>query len=239
MRDTEWDIRRGGRAWAREEFRQRTDLMPEKLEVWQGKLLWEDDERVQLLGLLLENLGADNAVRLGNIEIWRDAIATRWLRDVKGADPAYRARLREWAQEFIQSMVKSNMESLRVEVEIASPITGARRVVSSVLVNADAMLSWIPAEVLEAVGIERRKVWQFLQRDGSILERSTGSVIVQAAGVETIDEVVFGEPGDPVVLGARSLDGLNLRIDPLNRRLVDAGPAPAALAGWSSALSQE
>jgi hypothetical protein len=232
MRDTEWDIRRSGRSWAREEFHQRLELMPDSLEVWEGKLLWEDEERLKLLGLLLENLGVDNAVQLGDIEVWRDAIATRWLREVKGADPEYRASIHEWAREFINSTVKSDMESLRVEVEVVSPITGARRVVSSVLVNVDAILSWIPAEMLEAVGIERTKVWQFLQRDGSILERSTGSVIVHVAGVETIDEVVFREPGDPVVLGARSLDGLNLRVDPLNRRLVDAGPAPAALSGF-------
>jgi len=42
--------------------------------------------------------------------------------------------------------------------------------------------------------------------------------------------VVFGEPGDLVLLGARSLEGLNLRIEPLSKTLVDAGPAPAAAA---------
>jgi hypothetical protein len=31
-----------------------------------------------------------------------------------------------------------------------------------------------------------------------------------------------------VLLGARSLEGLNLRVDPVLRQLVDAGPAPAA-----------
>lgn len=31
-----------------------------------------------------------------------------------------------------------------------------------------------------------------------------------------------------VLLGARSLEGLNLRIEPRGHRLVDAGPAPAA-----------
>lgn len=46
----------------------------------------------------------------------------------------------------------------------------------------------------------------------------------------TLDEVVFGEPGDLVLLGARSLQGLNLRVDPATRQLVDAGPAPAAMA---------
>ena len=149
---------------------------------------------------------------------------------MKAADPAYQARLRNWAMEFINSSVETAMKSTTTDVEIRNPITPARRLVPSVRVNADATLSWMPTEVLEALAIERRKVWQFVQADGSILERSTGSVIVRTAEVETIDEVVFGEPGDPVVLGARSLDGLNLRVDPLNGRLVDAGPAPAVVA---------
>ena len=120
------------------------------------------------------------------------------------------------------------MQALRVEIEIASPITGARRSLAGVPVNADALLSWIPCAVLEALMVARGRQRQFLQRDGSILHRSTGSVIIRVAGVETFDEVVFAEPGDPAVLGARTLDGLNLRIDPLNGGLVDAGPAPAA-----------
>jgi hypothetical protein len=47
-------------------------------------------------------------------------------------------------------------------------------------------------------------------------------------GRETADEVVFGDPGDLVLLGARSLEGLNLRIEPVAKRLVHVGPAPAA-----------
>jgi hypothetical protein len=31
-----------------------------------------------------------------------------------------------------------------------------------------------------------------------------------------------------VLLGARSLEGLNLRIDPIRKILVDAGPVPSA-----------
>jgi hypothetical protein len=42
--------------------------------------------------------------------------------------------------------------------------------------------------------------------------------------------VVFGEAGDLVLLGARTLEGLNLRVEPMAKRLVDAGPAPAAAA---------
>jgi hypothetical protein len=55
-----------------------------------------------------------------------------------------------------------------------------------------------------------------------------GAAFVHVVGKRAADEVVFGEPGDLVLLGARSLEGLNLRVEPATKRLVDAGPAPAA-----------
>jgi hypothetical protein len=54
---------------------QRYELTPEKLEMIRGKLLWSQKDRINLLGLLLENVGADRAVRLGNAQVWRDAVA--------------------------------------------------------------------------------------------------------------------------------------------------------------------
>jgi hypothetical protein len=69
-----WNIRREGRAWAGAEAMERYALTPEQLEMIDGKLLWSDADRLLLLGLLLENVGADRAVRLGNPDVWRAAI---------------------------------------------------------------------------------------------------------------------------------------------------------------------
>jgi hypothetical protein len=74
MRDSDWDIRREGRAWEEDEAMQRYELTPEKMEMFEGKLLWYDEDRIKLLGLLLENVGADRAVRLGNPDVWRAAV---------------------------------------------------------------------------------------------------------------------------------------------------------------------
>ena len=57
-----------------------------------------------------------------------------------------------------------------------------------------------------------------------------GYAIVRVGEHVTIDEVVFAEPGDLQLLGARTLEGLNLTIDPARRQLVGAGPVPAAVA---------
>ncbi|HEV8613666.1 MAG TPA: hypothetical protein VGQ73_09140 [Gemmatimonadales bacterium] len=123
------------------------------------------------------------------------------------------------------------MGSFRVEIELENPARpGVRSSVSSVLVDTGAELSWVPAKVLQALGIERNNLWRFRQADGTVLERWAGSALIHLAGKRAADEVVFGEPGDLTLLGARSLEGLNLRVEPVSKRLVDAGPAPAAVA---------
>lgn len=123
------------------------------------------------------------------------------------------------------------MGTFRTDVEVENPNRpGDRRVVRSALVDTGAALSWFPGTILDSLGAARIKVWHFRQADGTVLSRWTGALIVYAGGTSTIDEVVFGEPGDLVLLGARSLEGLNLKVDPVSMRLVDAGPAPAAAA---------
>lgn len=127
-----------------------------------------------------------------------------------------------------------DMGTFRVDVQLENPAApGPRRSVSGVLVDTGAELSWFPAPVLESLGITRRTTWRFRQADGTILERWTGSAWIYAAGRSATDDVVFGEPGDLVLLGARSIEGLNLRVEPVLKQLVDAGPAPAAVsAEW-------
>lgn len=121
------------------------------------------------------------------------------------------------------------MGTFRIEIEIENPTRpGARVRVPGLLVDTGSELTWIPAGILESLGIERRKLSRFRQASGTILERWIGSAWIYAVGTWASDDVVFGEPTDLVLLGARSLEGLNLRVDPVTKTLVDAGPAPAA-----------
>ena len=70
----DWNIRRKGHAWGKEALR-RWELTPQKIEMAHGKLFYTDEQRLLMLGMLLENLGVDAAVRLGNVQVWRDAVA--------------------------------------------------------------------------------------------------------------------------------------------------------------------
>ena len=123
------------------------------------------------------------------------------------------------------------MATFRVSVEVENPVKpGQRRTIESALVDTGAELSWFPADVLDALGVERYSKWRFRQTDGTVLERWAGTVWIHVANKRTADDVVFGQPGDLVLLGARTLEGLDFRVEPLTRQLVEAGPAPAAAA---------
>lgn len=69
-----WDIRRSGRAWGKDAI-DRYQLTPEKFEMCEGKLFCSDEQRLLMLGLLLENVGVDAAIRLGERQVWREAVA--------------------------------------------------------------------------------------------------------------------------------------------------------------------
>lgn len=72
----DWDIRRKGRRWTKEEFEQRLYQAPEKIEFVAG-IFASERERLTVLAMLLENLGIDKAIQFGNIEDWKAAIAER------------------------------------------------------------------------------------------------------------------------------------------------------------------
>jgi hypothetical protein len=63
---------------------------------------------------------------------------------------------------------------------------------------------------------------------GQTITRSMGYAIVRAEGFETIDEVVFGQPGDLSLLGSRTLEGFGALVDARKKQLVAAGSYPAA-----------
>ncbi len=127
--------------------------------------------------------------------------------------------------------MSAEMGTFRIDIEIENPARpGVRETVRGVLVDTGSELSWVPGGILESLGTERRKMLRFRHASGTVLERWVGWGVVYAAGTSTSDDVVFGEPGDMVLLGARTLEGLNLRVDPVTKTLVDAGPAPAAVA---------
>jgi hypothetical protein len=70
----EWRIGRKGWAWSGGEFHKRIYQAPEKIEFVAG-IFTSENERLTVLAMLLENLGIDAAVRLGDPADWKAAVA--------------------------------------------------------------------------------------------------------------------------------------------------------------------
>jgi predicted aspartyl protease len=122
------------------------------------------------------------------------------------------------------------MGIFRIDAEFASlrrPRTFT--LVPGMLVDSGSEYTWIPRGILEAAGVRSaKKDLEFQMANGELITRSIGYAILRTSGFETVDEVVFGEPGDLTILGARTLEGFGARVDARAKRLIGSGPHPAA-----------
>ncbi|MEQ1605022.1 MAG: retroviral-like aspartic protease family protein [Pyrinomonadaceae bacterium] len=97
------------------------------------------------------------------------------------------------------------------------------------LVDTGSEYTWVPSLILEKLGIERKKKdLAFVMANGQTITRSVGFAIVRLDDFFTVDEVVFAEKGDLLLLGSRTLEGLSLMVDPRQKKLVASGPIQAA-----------
>lgn len=102
-------------------------------------------------------------------------------------------------------------------------------VVPKLLVDTGSEYTWIPENLLEKIAVAReKKDLAFVMANGQPVTRSVGFAIICLDKYFTIDEIVFGEKGDLILLGARTLEGLNLTVDSRRKKLVGAGPLPVA-----------
>jgi len=119
----------------------------------------------------------------------------------------------------------------RTTIEVQNlDMLGSRKALPETLVDTESEYTWIPRRVLEELGIRKQRKQAFEVADGRRIERDIGYALVRAGGTEAPDLVVFAEAGDMTLLGAHSLEGLNLKIDPIRKELVPAGPVITAAA---------
>jgi clan AA aspartic protease len=95
--------------------------------------------------------------------------------------------------------------------------------ITRILVDTGSEHTWIPEHVLEKIGIKReKKDLPIVMANGRQIRRRIGFAIVRVGNHFTIDEVVFAEKGDLLLLGTRTLEGLNLVVDSRQKKLVAA-----------------
>jgi predicted aspartyl protease len=113
------------------------------------------------------------------------------------------------------------MSSFRVNV-VAVNIADQQRLTPpiSALVDSGSELTWLPSDILQTIGIPPLRSRTFQTATGQTVQRPVGYAILRAEGYETIDEVVFAEPGDASLLGVRTLEGFGVMVDYIAHRFV-------------------
>jgi predicted aspartyl protease len=122
------------------------------------------------------------------------------------------------------------MRTFYTDCKVANHVDRMKSVeVPNMLVDTGAEFTWINAGTLEKIGVQReQKEYTLVMANGEQITRPVGFAIIHAGEAITIDEVIFGEPGDLQILGARTLEGMNLRVDSRAKKLVAGGPVLAA-----------
>lgn len=114
------------------------------------------------------------------------------------------------------------MGTFFVEVLLAPPREQERREPLKLLVDTGSTYTWVSATFLHALGIQPTERRRILTIEGKSVECPAAEVLITLEGRTLHTVCLFGEGGDLEVLGAYTLEGFGLAVDPVQRRLVPA-----------------
>jgi aspartyl protease family protein len=113
------------------------------------------------------------------------------------------------------------MALLKLRAGLYNPEEPERVVEVEAIVDTSAMYSVVRRDILEQLGVkpvERRRFRAF----GGYVERDIGEVGMVLMGRRRIIPVIFGEDGDPAVVGVTALEIFGLEVDVVRGTLKEA-----------------
>ena len=96
---------------------------------------------------------------------------------------------------------------------------GSRSATVPALVDTGSTYTCLPASLLRELGIVPVERIYTELADGSVVAESVGEARVRVEGVERSTIVIFAGEGAPALLGAYTLEGALLVVDPVRQRL--------------------
>ena len=122
------------------------------------------------------------------------------------------------------------MGTFFVDAQLAASEAPACREPVKLLVDSGSTYTWVTAATLRALAVvptERRRV---VTIEGQVVEREAAEVLITLEGRTLHTVCLFGGAGDLDVLGAYTLEGFGLGVDPVQRKLIPALQYGAAAA---------
>lgn len=105
-----------------------------------------------------------------------------------------------------------------IRIEVSKGRRGPRKDIR-LLVDTRAADSILPGSFLRRLGIRPEWREEYELANGDSMWRDVGRMHVHYQGRSMETLVAFGEPGDASVLGAYSMEGLRLEVDPHSGRV--------------------
>jgi predicted aspartyl protease len=125
-----------------------------------------------------------------------------------------------------------------LELEVGNPANPEVTEKVEFLIDSGAIYSVVPTPILERLGIRPLAEQEFRLADGTKIVRKKGGALFKSEDRIGVADVIFGEEGDSVLLGAftlGALGALGLALDPLRREL---RPVPMILAALPAEIEQ-
>ena len=94
------------------------------------------------------------------------------------------------------------------------------------VVDTGAFYSMFPGYMLQQLEVEPLGTEDFELADGTQVQMQWGHAWMRVGGKRVITVVAFGSDLSKALLGAYTLEGLRLAVDPLGKRLVPVGALP-------------
>lgn len=118
-----------------------------------------------------------------------------------------------------------------LELEVGNPANPDVTEKLEFLIDSGAVYSVVPTPILERLGIKPLAEQTFRLADGTKIVRKKGIALFKHGDRIGGADVIFGEEGDSLLLGAMTLESLGLSLDPLRRELKPLPLVLAVLAG--------
>jgi len=106
-----------------------------------------------------------------------------------------------------------------VKVKVFNPADSSKVKEVELLVDSGAVYTMVPGDILRSMDIEPHSERTFILANGEEVTRKIGTAAFEYQGRRGDSLVIFGEEGDSLLLGATTLEGFGLIIDPFRREL--------------------
>ena len=111
------------------------------------------------------------------------------------------------------------MSTFNHPITVTDPASGESREIDA-LVDTGAFFTTIPGQLLRELGIEPTERRRFTMADGRRVDMNIAEAKVSVNGGQVTTIVAFGADDGLSLLGAYTLEGLTLIVDPSGKRLV-------------------